>query len=1707
MQHTGATIFLQFVELKYLFRYLNGDCDSAEFGELLKAVVRDQSQNLSQIAFSNLMNKFVVSGLDLLNYHDSKDIVKFKLAGLIIFDRLIDINDEIMPERRIEISNHIFKVLENDKLSLATNEIILRTAALSIGHFARVASSSEAEFLQNFSFPLALKLLRDTKSDSHKFAGALILTQLAQNSPTLIFSKQKQVFAEVCEIVSDKNYMVRSSAALALESVLKVIAQRESMGDYIRLALKQVDTALNSSSAEKIIGGLIILDTVIKGSIISMSEVHSTMRQFAFHPQDLIWKVLSKKDAKDAEVKQFVLDLLPTLARAFSGTFLQPNSCCPPYTFLNYSVKFLIEAVAEKRERTAAFTSLGKLHSALSNHFRTSPQIQNVFEVICLGLRDPFSVEALDCLGVLVAISPPFRKLIDSSTVDAMFRGGLSKPLVETLKVVTKHVPSMRNYALRLLLRDISKILSNKAMFLEERKRQLDNKSVKDKQKWNAGPTHLFGGSKVETLSSESNSTISKTTEELIFALSVLCEPEFFPKYYREKNIASVEEDQTKELLAMLRDCVVRYLDDINSSLRKAAALACATIVNTVVVAVDPSKSEFFLLHQTIERLLVMGVGDDAEEIRTLVFSSITPALDEAIARTGYAHCLIEALNDESLSVRASAMTVLARVARFDTLHIMPVIGLEIKRLLFNLNLSMEYTVKQESVRILQSLVRGSDFLIVPYVDQMVGPLLVLLKDPFPEVVSAALSTIGELASASPECVREHLDSLAPRLIEALNDQTSVIKQETAVIAMGKLVSSFSIVTAEPYKKYSGLFEGLVRAAQNSEDRSVELRLQAIKTLGLLGAVDAAVYQHHLTCINPARGAFNTPLDFNQGFDGEDFQGVDHVSDIDETENGSESEKKLSQTEKMYFSLIVNELMNILKDSNLAYYHLLAAGVAVKTIRILGAESAFRVDKVIEGLFYRLYQSDAGNNIKEALLDHVTTLVLTLGSKVKKHNTFLIQLIKDFFESHCQLCLDLLEALGISYSTPDFTVILNEILPFLSRYVDADLHYTTNLDDLNDVAVNKSTGTMNIKQSYSKNPLSIQKILQKFVNLNEFLGSYRRDVLPVILSVLDNAFLSVELRKEALLCLLNVANDKDLQEFCGRVVRPTLRLFSVADLKTQQVIVTALSSIVCRLGSGYIPYIVPVKRKLSILSTLKENNGKLPKLEEYESLIARLLKQRPLPSEPSDISSVLMKNDEKIKIRMQNTKSYTESGFQINVQSLETAWALADRNNASNLVEWMSRFTNELIRQSPSSTIRSCAVLANTYRPLAEALFNISFYCVWNDLFSSQMSEVLVDASLISGIEMALQSPEIPKPIMISLLNLTEFMDIHDLPLPIDIKILAKQAQAANMFAKCLRYRELEFKSKNVKPSFECIDALIAVCNQLGLADRAIGILRYLRQEFPEIEIQPQWLEKLCRWDDAQKSYELGVSHYRSIFKSENPTKHEAWMNTELGRLRCLHALGEYEDVLAGSKTLRAQIKLADEAQDNTFWASLAEVQRLGSYAAWMLAKWDTMEELLEGETRGSDIKDVVLWNHIDFFKAVLAIHQQDYTRASGLISEIRNSLSNSISSLLSESYARAYRAMVTMQILAEMEEIVEFKQMVERLSLDHESRTDSIPDKLRSLNFQDTNIAKISNADISAKKISLITKWRGRLKWAPKDIEVYRQILVKLFEHVQFVF
>ena len=208
----------------------------------------------------------------------------------------------------------------------------------------------------------------------------------------------------------------------------------------------------------------------------------------------------------------------------------------------------------------------------------------------------------------------------------------------------------------------------------------------------------------------------------------------------------------------------------------------------------------------------------------------------------------------------------------------------------------------------------------------------------------------------------------------------------------------------------------------------------------------------------------------------------------------------------------------------------------------------------------------------------------------------------------------------------------------------------------------------------------------------------------------------------------------------------------------------------------------------------------------------------------------------------------------------------------------------------------------------------------------------------------------------------------------------------------------------------------LSLIHVLGLVDRASGVLKYVSIHYPHIDIEPQWLQKLHFWQEARESYRQQNTVYSEATPSDRPPANSAWMASELGNLQCLLALGEFEQLAESSSVLMNHLKCCPSVEHYNPWMS--EVQKLGANASWMLGNWSSLESFLEGDIL-VDAHDVELNNNASFYRAILAIHKEHYAQASQLIMETRAQLCSAISSLLSESYSRAYRAMVSMQILA----------------------------------------------------------------------------------------
>lgn len=213
----------------------------------------------------------------------------------------------------------------------------------------------------------------------------------------------------------------------------------------------------------------------------------------------------------------------------------------------------------------------------------------------------------------------------------------------------------------------------------------------------------------------------------------------------------------------------------------------------------------------------------------------------------------------------------------------------------------------------------------------------------------------------------------------------------------------------------------MIQAIQNSDDATIELRLQAIRTTGLLGAVDENVYHAHLRKSGGVIDAFSSQSD--------------HLEDEAEEETASssinEGEKSMTKIEKYYFTVVIRELMNILRDSNLSSHHQAASAIAIRVFRILGSQAQSSLNTLLEGIVFRLYLTEPGNNLRDALLDHLITLIHVMGRIIRKYQPTLVALVCKFLDSHLQPCLDIIESMCIVLHVQDFNNVLRDVTPSL----------------------------------------------------------------------------------------------------------------------------------------------------------------------------------------------------------------------------------------------------------------------------------------------------------------------------------------------------------------------------------------------------------------------------------------------------------------------------------------------------------------------------------------------------------------------------------------------------------------------------------------------------------------------------------------------------
>lgn len=984
---------------------------------------------------------------------------------------------------------------------------------------------------------------------------------------------------------------------------------------------------------------------------------------------------------------------------------------------------------------------------------------------------------------------------------------------------------------------------------------------------------------------------------------------------------------------------------------------------------------------------------------------------------------------------------------------------------------------RKAALRALASLVQNTGFVIKPYEDHptlLPGLLELLRVETDAEVRMEAETLIGSLGAVDPD---HHKYAALPMFLGGLITTTRNIGSGSHCRSILKMdnpsASNCGASTSNVYSQLRGggailssqLHSGRLRYTQPTKESQVfdNARFRdsfdqgnVLYTDSRLGVFDiAATLEDANACISlfALGGAtLGKIAGYTPVWEKEELENVSLVGQLEHPFTASPD----------YFPSVALDLLHtIIANPRLRMHYREACQAVVNILMSVGPKCAYFLPAVVPRLLWLLAQSSRLKSSPTLSFSKLQKQVMErLGNviTIARHNflpyTFDTVLLAWFYlenmksspvciSSVCMLLTQLRRAIG-----DEFKPIIATVLPPLIAALS--------LDQTSNGSITKA----------------VLRALESFSPLFE---EYGITVLNSVVKVITTQNDSI-IRQEALATLIHIIEDMSYVEVLSSVVHPLVQVLAGVgnnrpmprEAKVKQVnndyqyseariyedgkLPALAASALVKIGarsSREFNMFVPVITKALKFSSLKRNCES----KEYRSL-EKLLRDR----DPDLVSELLgkppngVRSDRSHRPIHSSAEAFSNPSQEVvparrgkimgwtplpvgtktptaRVHVLEyilmQKWEVDHSFTTEDWVRWIGNLGATMFEQSGSAAFRGCVRFSECYPQFTKHLFNAAFLSCW----TYPLSET-AKAKICKSLEMAMSSETIPLNVLQALLNLYEYMDHDEKPLPSGTDHLARTACKCGAFAKAIRYREKEYSQHLGKPEKLVHDingeeGLIAIYEKLGHIESAIGTISHYQSQTGE-KVKEKWFEKLRRWDDALKVYEKEGSDIHEDISNSLYADKRKWENT-LGRLRCLNEIGEW----------RMMNKLLQKARIACM-GNVGPLQELalegkGLSVALDLGRWEEYEEwvsYLEPDTYLGC-----------FYKALLLIKQgkEDPSKledAESSLREARRKLDLDLTARVSEGYPRAYAHVVNAQILVELGEMISFLRMPREDSL-----------------------------------------------------------------------
>ncbi|KAH9151558.1 hypothetical protein AeRB84_005855 [Aphanomyces euteiches] len=696
-------------------------------------------------------------------------------------------------------------------IPIASEAQIIRFANYLRSFFVSCDGTLVAAFV-DFEVKRAFEWLTNPsfQSNHRRLAACMVLEALASAVPTLFHVNLNTFFVAIWPAIRDPRVEVREAARDALSACLQLVSLRQTRNKlqwYCKI-YDQVQEGLSATKAVGLSSVLISKSTPwenIHGSLLIIGELLKYTGGFVMPRfREVCDVVLSFKDAKDKLVSRYVCALLPKLAAYCPDAFVRH--------YLDFCIAHLMKQVTNfvaVANRDVAFFALGKL--ALTVGDRLVLHIPAIVDALQDGMKKSkrYCTETLLCAVHLSKSCPIAIEPFLPALLEQMLSGCLNEVLVEALTEIVETLPSSKTWVQERLLLEIASV------FRRPEQTEDENKIV-----------HTFS---LISYRIDTNDLVVKDAANEVIRLAL-------------KTLTEFNFNGPFSILPFVQEDVSAFLYHPNIAIRKQAVTTCTTL-QLPYLSLPKRGRSWQTIDSILHTLIQVGLADEEWTVRKTVVESLLPAFDQWLAQESNLNMLFYLLNDEQVEIREFIMDMLERLTSRNPAFVLPMLRRVLIQVLAELEHAFDTRMMEESLRLLSKLFRGSQHLVEPYLRHALDVLVPKLQlQGNPNITTRVLNALGSLAQAAQTQVAPFQPVLLPLILDALQDHSSTIKRHVALVTLGQLTTSTGNVM-QPYVTHPKVLHTLLDLLQHTAATPWTLRCEAMKIIGVLGAIDPYTFK------------------------------------------------------------------------------------------------------------------------------------------------------------------------------------------------------------------------------------------------------------------------------------------------------------------------------------------------------------------------------------------------------------------------------------------------------------------------------------------------------------------------------------------------------------------------------------------------------------------------------------------------------------------------------------------------------------------------------------------------------------------------------------------------------------------------------------------------------------------------------------------------